>query len=181
MTKKILLCPFFLLITHALMGQSADSLKEKNKTDTSLAIAEPVKSPIRALSDEEYNAYKTGQDMGMGKTAELNNYPTPVKVLEFQKQLKLTSVQISQLKTAVEAMQFKTEEMGRFILAQEKKLNDLFAAGKADEGSIIYYSNKIGLYLGELRNAHLQAHLKARRILTPDQIKKYNRLMAYSN
>jgi hypothetical protein len=71
--------------------------------------------------------------------------------------------------------------MGRFILAEEAKLDALFSSGKATDGSVIYYSNQIGLFLGELRNAHLQAHLKTRNILTAAQIKKYNTLMGYTN
>ena len=133
-------------------------------------------SPIKSLTDQQYAAYQNGEEMGMAIPAEINNYPAPEKVLALWKELTLSSSQIAQLKAAVEALRFKAKEMGRFILQHEKKLNDLFATGKINEGSVIYYSNQIGLYQGELRNAHLQSHLKARRILTPDQLKKYSRL-----
>ena len=119
--------------------------------------------------------------MGMTNVAEVNNYPGPAQALALEKGLKLSTVQKQQLEAAVEALDFKAKEMGRFILQHEKKLNDLFSTGKANEGSLIYYCNQIGLYQGELRNAHLQAHLKARRILTPDQQKKYSRLILDSN
>ena len=149
-----------------------DSVLNKKSTEE--------KSPIKSLNLTEYNAYKNGEERNFASPAELNNYPGPLTVLELEKELRLSPLQKSQLKTVVSTMQFKAVEMGGFILFQEKKLNELFASGKANEGSIIYYTNKIGLYQAELRNAHLQAHLKTRRILTPDQIKKYNRIKNYN-
>lgn len=138
----------------------------------------PETSPIRSLTYQEYIAYQDGEEMGMAKPAVLNNYPRPAEVLSLQKELKLTAEQKSQLVAADEAILFKAKEMGRFILQHEKMLNDLFSTGKANEGSVIYYCNQIGLYQGELRNAHLQACLKVKRILRADQIKKYSLLKA---
>jgi hypothetical protein len=130
-------------------------------------------SPIRSLTDQEYLDYKYGNEMGMGRVAELNNYPSPEEVRKHEDKLKLTVAQKAQLKKIIDGWIFKTREMGGFILTQESRLNNLFATGKATDGAVIYFTNKIGLYLGELRNAHLQAHLKTRSILTPDQIRKY--------
>lgn len=140
-----------------------------------------LESPIKALSNQEYFDLKTGKEMGMARVAELNSYPAPEEVAKLDKKLSLSASQIGQLKKIIDAWRFKTQEMGGFILAQEEKLNNLFAAGKATDGAIIYYTNKIGLYLGELRNAHLQAHLKTRNILTKEQIRKYNQIKGYSN
>ncbi len=138
-------------------------------------------SAIKSLSAEEVRGLKQGMGMGLAKAAELNSYPGPMHVLDLAKELKLSPVQKQRIEEARKVMKFKALEMGEFIISEEKKLNALFASGKADEGSIIYYTNKIGLYNAELRNAHLQAHLKTRRILTPDQINKYNKLRGYSD
>ena len=133
-------------------------------------------SPVKSLNKTEYNAYQNGDPMGLTRPAELNNYPAPSRVLALEKQLKLSAVQKAKLVAANEALFFKAREMGRVIIQNEKKLNDLFLSGKIDEGSLIYFTNQFGLYQGELRNAHLQAHLKTKRILTPDQIKKISQL-----
>lgn len=147
----------------------------------SVTVTTPVKSPIKSLTAQEYNDIRTGAEMGMGRVAELNGYPSPHEVNKLDEKLALTPNQREQLKIVIDWWKFKTGEMGRFILAEEAKLNTLFSSGKATDGAVIYYTNKIGLYLGELRNAHLQAHLKTRNILTREQIKKYNQFKGYSN
>lgn len=163
----------FVLLICCLQAYSQDTV--------SIKISPEVKSPIKSLTDQEYADFKFGREMGMARVAELNNYPAPEEVSKMEKKLGLTSAQKTQLAKIIDAWKFKAREMGGFILTQETRLNTLFAAGKATDGSVIYYTNKIGLYLGELRNAHLQAHLKTRNILTRDQIRKYYQIMAESN
>lgn len=179
---KLFFCLSILIITSNQLSAQSKSLKKVDSlSDTAKTSVSNENSPIKSLSIQEYTAYQNGEEMGMAKPAELNNFPAPARVLAFEKDLKLTATQKTQLRAAVEALDFKAKEMGRFILQHEKKLNDLFSTAKANEGSLIYYCNQIGLYQGELRNAHLQAYLKARRILTPDQLKKYSRLKGDSN
>lgn len=163
---------FFFFLYFSLQSFSQDTISE----DTS-----DIKSPLKSLTDEEYSGFKFGLDMGMGRVAELNNYPAPGEVMKMGQKLGLSATQKSQLNKILDAWRFKTREMGGFILAQETKLNSLFAAGKATDGAVIYYTNKIGLYLGELRNAHLQAHLKTRNTLTREQIRKYYQIKGKSN
>lgn len=180
MFKNIILLLLVLLVSKTTIGQddSGHSRKKKKLADNSEVVSEPSEatSPVKSFTSEEYDNLKNGNGMGLARAAELNNYPGPMHVLELQKELKLTAPQKTKLEAARDEMKRKAIEMGGFIIQEEKKLNNLFAASKIDEGSIIYYTNKIGLYQGELRNAHLQAHLKARRILTPDQISRYNKL-----
>ncbi len=170
-TALIFIC-FSACIGMAQQNQ-ADSVKVKKLTDS-------IVSPTPSLTYQEYTAYKTGKNMAMAKVAEVNNYPDPAQVLDMQKELKLSENQKSQLKTVNDNLKRKAEEMGNLILKEEKKLNDLFASAKVNEGSLIYYTNKSGLFQGELRNAHLRAYLKAHAILTADQLKKYNKLRVYS-
>jgi len=163
----------FLLVACSLQAFSQDTVSVEEYPE--------IKSPIRSLTDKEYADYKYGREMGMARVAELNNYPAPEEVRKMEKKLSLTRAQNVQLQKVIDAWKFKAREMGGFILAQETKLNGLFAAGKATDGAVIYYTNKIGLYLGELRNAHLQAHLKTRNLLTREQVRKYYQLKAESN
>ncbi len=181
---RTILSIFICFSAYIVMAQQdhLDSVKKINPIEEKkLADSIVLKSPISSLTYQEYIGYKTGEGMGMAKPAELNNYPSPKYILDMGKELKLSENQKAQLKMIYVNMKKKAEEMGTFILQEERKLNDSFASGKPNEGSIIYYSNKIGLFQGELRNAHLQAHLKAHGILNADQIKKCNKLMAYSN
>jgi Spy/CpxP family protein refolding chaperone len=173
-----------LFISGQLLAQNKKRKQDHQVPDSTITNGNtkmnvtPETSPILSLSYQEYTAYQDGEEMGMARPAVLNNYPRPAQVLSLQKELKLTTDQKNQLAAADEAILFKAKEMGRFILQHEKMLNELFSTGKANEGSVIYYCNQIGLYQGELRNAHLQACLKAKRILTPDQLKKYSQLKA---
>ena len=73
----------------------------------------------------------------MIKVAAVNNYPDPADVIENSRLLKLSPSQLTKLKGIKSAMEFKTKEMERFIDQQEKKLNNLFASAKAEEGAII--------------------------------------------
>jgi Spy/CpxP family protein refolding chaperone len=157
-------------------NNNSDSVKIRNVSDSTAS-----RSPIPSLTYEEYMNYKMGKDPGMAKAADMNNYPGPMHVLNWEKELKLSVNQKSQIQSIYDIMKKKTAEMGDLIFKEEKKLNDLFASGKANEGSIIYYSNKIGLLQGELRNTYLQAHLKTQQMLTIDQVKKYRKLRNYSN
>ncbi|MBC7744996.1 MAG: Spy/CpxP family protein refolding chaperone [Flavobacterium sp.] len=173
--KSILIFPFLILSTATLIAQKKPIEKMVDFSDT-VKIISNLSSPVKFLSKTEYEAYLNAEPMGLTALAEMNNYPSPSKVLSLQSQLKITPAQKSKLNFVQEALDFKAKEMGRFIIQNEKKLYDLFLSGKIDDGSLIYYTNQYGLYQGELRNAHLQAHLKTRRILTPDQIKKIGKL-----
>jgi hypothetical protein len=177
---RLLIClSFIIILSFNQVSAQSKKRKQNNPPPDSTKVIQPAEtSPIRSLSYQKYTAYQNGDEMGMAKPAVLNNYPTPAQVLSREKELKLTAVQKNQLTAANEAIVFKAKEMGRFILQHEKMLNDLFSTGKANEGSVIYYCNQIGLYQGELRNAHLQACLKVRRILTTDQLIKYSRIQA---
>ncbi len=169
--KFSLIIAILVFSSSSLVAQKNSSKKNTSTSDTIQNVIN-TESPVKSLTKFEYDAYQNGDPMRFTQPAELNNYPSPTKALALEKHLKLTAAQKNQLTTAAEALRFKAKEMGRSIIQNEKKLYDLFMNGKIDEGSLIYFSNQYGLYQGELRNAHLQAHLKTKRILTPDQLKK---------
>jgi len=54
----------------------------------------------------------------------------------------------------------------------KKKLDDLFKTHKVDDGVIIFYTNRYGLYQGELKNALLQACYKTEELLSAGQLKQ---------
>ncbi|KHJ37818.1 hypothetical protein PBAC_19790 [Pedobacter glucosidilyticus] len=136
-----------------------------------------VKSNTPAyLSHEQYMAYTKASPLGMVLIAETNNYPSPKKALQYAQQLNLSSVQKMQITQILNEMTRKAKEMDNFILAQESKLNTLFKEQKINEGSLIFYTNKIGALQGELRNAYLKAHIATKKVFSATQLQKYKQL-----
>ncbi|HVW15322.1 MAG TPA: hypothetical protein VHB54_15935 [Mucilaginibacter sp.] len=130
-------------------------------------------SPVKTLSDERYTMLVKGEDFDhMSLAGELNHYPLPDKALKYKVQLGLNPGQLTQLKAIAAGLQRKKVEMGQDIINNERKLDTLFKTRQADDGSIIFYTNRYGLYLGEIRNAVLQACYKTEAVLSEAQIKK---------
>ena len=134
-------------------------------------------SPVKSITTERYNALMKGVDLDhMSAVAELNHYPMPDKVLQYKKQLDLSPIQLSKLTVINTELRRKRIEMGGNIITNEKKLDDLFKANQVDEGVIIFYTNRYGLYQGEIRNAILQACYKTEQLLSAGQIKLLEKL-----
>lgn len=131
-------------------------------------------SPLKTLSYERYNSLMTGQDItGMSLAAELNNYPLPDKVLKLKKELNLGPAQITKLAAIAKELKRKKLEMGLIIINNERTLDSIFKYNRLDNGSLIFYANRYGLYEGEIRNAILQACLATRGLLSAQQVAKY--------
>jgi hypothetical protein len=135
-------------------------------------------SPVKSLSDERYNAYLNGEDVDdMESVAALNHYPLPDKALKYKVQIGLNPGQITKLKDLAAALHRKKVEMGDNIIRNEKMLDKLFHSKEATDGTIIFYTNRYGIYMGEFRNAILQACYSTEKILSDDQIKKLEALI----
>ncbi|MGV8879516.1 MAG: hypothetical protein ACOH2A_10835 [Sphingobacteriaceae bacterium] len=166
MKYSYLIIAFILLTIYA-------SAQSNNSADNVVS-----QSPLKHLTTNQYNSFQQGSDVwGMGKVAELNHFPAPQKVFELKSKLSLNMQQEADLQEIVKKLNFKVKEMGAFMIKNERMLDSLFRIGKVNDGLIIYYTNRYGLYEGELRNAILQAHLKTKKILKPAQLRKYDRLL----
>ena len=186
MIKPLLI--FFLLINCAAFAQTHSDSVVKHKTDTALkhkakivqkaAAPQLQHSPIRGMSDEKYTALLKGEGFDdMALVGVLNHYPLPDKALKYRVQLGLNPGQITQLKDIVTNLQRKKVEMGENIIRNEKMLDTLFHTREISDGTLIFYTNRYGLYTGEVRNAVLQACLKPEGILSDVQIKKLEALL----
>lgn len=134
-------------------------------------------SPLKTLSYEQYNALINGYDIyGMSLAAELNRYPPPEKVIRLKRELALTPAQVSKLTVINKELRRKKLEMGQIIIRNEHTLDSIFKYHQVDNGSLIFYANRYGLYQGELRNAILQACLTTHDLLTPYQIIRFEAL-----
>jgi hypothetical protein len=67
-------------------------------------------------------------------------------------------------------------QTGGSIVSNERTLDSLFRYHKIDEGNLIFYTNRHGLYQGELKNAILYACFATQKVLTPQQITRFESL-----
>lgn len=134
---------------------------------------------VKALSPQEVQGYLTGQGMGFAKAAELNHYPGPRHVLDLAAEMKLSEGQIEKTKAIYRAMQGEAIRLGRLLVEKERTLDGLFARQEAGEAAVRSVAAEIAGLQGELRFAHLKAHLEMRRILSQEQIQQYDALRGY--
>lgn len=135
------------------------------------------KSTLKTITDEEYTALLDGSDLyHMSLAAELNHYPSPEKAMKYKKEIGLTKEQEDKLRPVIKELHRKILEMGLIIIRNERTLDSIFKYRKVNDGSLIFYANRYGLYQGELRNVILKSCLVTKSILTPTQITKIESL-----
>jgi hypothetical protein len=135
-------------------------------------------SPLKTVTDEQYNALMSGTDIwGFGKAALLNRYPDPENVMKFKKELQLSPIQEHNIAPVAKELHRKKLEMGLIIIKNERVIDSLFHTHKAVDGVVVYYATRSGAYMGELRNAILQACMLTEKQLSTLQINKFNALL----
>jgi len=135
---------------------------------------------IKALSAAEAEAYLKGEGMGFAKAAELNHYPGPRHVLELSGKLGLTEEQAERAREIYARMHTEAVRLGKQIVEKEEALDRLFAEEKITATALSKVTGEIARLQGELRAAHLKAHLEMKRLLTAAQVTKYDALRGYS-
>ncbi len=139
------------------------------------------KREIKALSEEDIKNYLAGNGMGFAKTAELNGFPGPKHILENEGKLELTGEQKKKVETSFKAMKAEAIELGKEIVEKEKEFDKLFGQNKIDNHGLTEKTQEIARLKGDLRNVHLRTHLEMKKVLSDEQVKKYNELRGYSN
>ena len=134
---------------------------------------------IKSLSADQIQGYLEGREMGLAKAAELNGYPAPDHVLELANELQLTPHQRAKAEHLKSTMK-KAARLGHWLIQAERRLNLLFAKGEADDNNVTVLARQIGSLEAEIRLVHLRAHIEMRRVLTPEQIKKYEQARGYT-
>lgn len=170
-------------ITSALIGVVATMLvagvAKSDTHTTSNPYAGLEQRPVKALSPQEAADLQAGRGMGLAKVAELNHYPGPKHVLELADGLALTDEQTQKVKQIHATMEQEAQRLGKQVLAKETELERLFAERRADETGVRVLMAAIGQLQGELRFAHVNAHLATARVLSPVQVASYDRLRGY--
>lgn len=134
---------------------------------------------IKALSADEINGLLNGDGMSMALAAELNGYPGPKHVLEMSDSLGLSNLQVERTREIFVDMQKAAQDLGQRILDEERRLDQLFAGRSIDSSEVIRLSTSIGSLRGELRAAHLSAHLRMIALLDEHQNMRYQELRGY--
>jgi hypothetical protein len=135
--------------------------------------------PIKALSAEQIEQYASGEGMGLALPAELNEYPGPKHVLDLASELALGADQTRAVEAAFDAMHAEAVRLGAEIVDAERRLDAGFASGTITAESLRTALAELARLEGELRYAHLAAHLETRRVLTAEQVERYAALRGY--
>jgi hypothetical protein len=67
-------------------------------------------------------------------------------------------------------------QIGSSIVDTEMKLDSLFKHNNMNDGNLIFYTGRYGAYRGELMNAMLYACLSTQKLLSQQQMAKYESL-----
>lgn len=125
------------------------------------------------LSAEAVAQLLNGDGMGLARPAEMNGYPGPKHLLERATELQLTTEQQKDLAAIRQQVLERARALGKSIVNAERALDAAFKAGALTDAELDKQVRAIGVLQAELRLVHLQAHLTAKPILTPEQLRKY--------
>jgi len=135
---------------------------------------------VAALSQEELQGFLEGRGMGLARPAELNGYPGPMHVLELARELGLTAEQRVAVEAAFRRMKARAQDLGRRYVEAERALDAAFRSGAADAATVAARVAEANRLLGEVRLAHLDAHLEITPLLTAHQRTRYAELRGYA-
>jgi len=136
---------------------------------------------IKALSEEDLQAYAQGQGYGLAKAAELNGYPGPMHVLQLSRELELSDAQRQQSEALLSRHKAEARRLGAELIEAERALDQAFAGRQIDTGTVQRLTLAAGEKQARLRAEHLRTHLAQTALLTPQQIERYNSLRGYAS
>jgi Spy/CpxP family protein refolding chaperone len=135
---------------------------------------------MKTLSEAEVQALLSGQGMGLAKAAELNHHPGPRHVLDLATEMQLSEAQRTETQQIYDRMHQEAVRLGALIVDKERELEHLFAAEVVDSHTLQNLTKQIAQLQGDLRLAHLQAHVEMKQVLSREQIDKYDTLRGYT-
>jgi len=153
----------------------------------STALAQPspyvdrTSHGIKALTPEQIAGYRAGEGMGQALAAELNGYPGPRHVLELGDSLGLSTERRAAIQTIFDRMHAEAGRLGETVIQAEAGLDSAFAGRHITETMLSERVTHIAALLGRLRAVHLEAHLAVTALLSPEQIRAYQRLRGYGD
>lgn len=136
--------------------------------------------PIKALAPERVEDLLAGRGAGYALAAELNHHPGPMHVLELTSELQLRPDQEQRVREVFSAMQQDARQLGRQLVDSETQLDRAFSERAITPAKLARLTAEVAMVEGQLRNAHLAAHLEMRNVLTPEQLVRYDQLRGYT-
>lgn len=134
---------------------------------------------IKGLSEEQIQELTNGDGMSLALPAELNHYPGPRHVLDLAQELGLSERQQGQVRAIEQKIRASARALGAAIIEKERELDQGFARRTMNEAVLRGLTGEIAQLQGDLRYAHLVAHLELREVLTEEQVMKYDELRGY--
>lgn len=120
-----------------------------------------------------------GLGMGLAEVADIYDYPGPKHAIVLKNELGLTRDQLKKTEALDKVVSSSAVAKGGEIVQAEEELGKLFEAGTINEKMLRSKLEEIGKLRAELRFIHLQAHVRMKQILTPEQIKRYAELRGH--
>ncbi|MEP5181169.1 MAG: hypothetical protein ABJQ85_16460 [Rhizobiaceae bacterium] len=134
---------------------------------------------IKSLSPSDIEELRRGGGWGLARAAELNGVPGPTHLLEMAGALGLSKGQVAKIQSIFDTMNGQARAQGNVLIGLELELEELFRNGEVDARQLHQQLTAIGVARTQLRFIHLSTHLKTPKILTPQQIDRYNTLRGY--
>ena len=134
---------------------------------------------IKSLSANEIRSLRAGAGMGFAKLAELNHYPGPKHVLAIADDLELSMAQRESTESLYNEMRQAAIKLGERLIEAETRLDNMFRDASITEDLLERALLEIGELRARLRYVHLETHLRQRRILTGEQVEKYDAIRGY--
>ena len=134
---------------------------------------------IKSLSPDDISELRKGAGWGLAKAAELNGVPGPAHLLELKDEISLSAEQVAAIEAIYADMRAKAIEHGERLIEQERELEAYFQNRSIDDETLRTSLAAIAETRRELRYTHLATHLKTPKLLSEEQIAKYNKLRDY--
>lgn len=135
--------------------------------------------PIKAFDAERVRALLAGDGLAYALTAELNGYPGPMHAAELGTRIGLSREQIVAARAHTDTAKAEFRRLGAELVAAERALDAAFADRRIDPENLRRLVGETARLDGELRAAHLAAHLVQTAGMTEDQIRRYMQARGY--
>jgi hypothetical protein len=168
-----------LVILLGLIFTSFAAASETKHTNHSQYVGQE-KRPIKSLSPEDILELKRGGGWGLAKAAELNGVPGPAHLLELKKEISLTKSQTDAITHLYNQMKSSAIDFGNQLIELEKRLEIGFQTNSITAKILRSSLSEISQVRTNLRFVHLATHLETPKILSAEQVAKYNSLRGYS-
>jgi len=141
-----------------------------------LVVSSPVTALAQSTNPPDRDALLKGLGMGLASIAEMNNFPGPKHVLDVKDELLLTRDQVKKIEALERVVSSAAVQKGTDVVQAEDDLEKMLENPTVSEKAVRSKLEEIGKLRADLRFIHLQAHLRMKQILTPEQLKKYSEL-----